>query len=220
MTTGMLIEVVRRRWIVAVIGVSLTVFACLILVDQDRTYGATTDLLLVQQGKPSLASSSDSITPSLIAFAGMVQQSARKESNPVELPSSAATLFGSGVTTGYSITLPNAGSQWTISYTRPVLAIQVVGASPDEVRKTLNDVIGLVEFRAFELQRTVGTPSDRIIAVQRYPSFPDVVDLGSTKAERMKGVLVLFILGLVLTGAVVIKLERLLEVRKSLRVLR
>ena len=219
MTTGILIEVIRRRWVVVALGIALTLFACMTATGRDRTYGATTDLLLVQPGKPSLATSPDSVAPSLIAFAGMVQQSARQDSNPIVLPSSATTLFGSGVTTGYSITLPNAGSQWTISYTRPVLAIQVVGTSPNEVRKTLNDVISLVEFKTLELQRTVPIPNDELIEVKKYPTFPDVVDLGSTKGEYTKGVFVLFVLGLTLTGIGATQIERLLKTRESSRVL-
>lgn len=214
MTVGVLIRILLRRWAIVVLGLSLTAMACYLLSGVERTYGATLELVFVQPGRGSVVSVSDAVRPSLVDFAGIVHRRVSSEGSPVELPSSSATLYGSGVRNGYSITLPNSGTQWAASYSRPVLAVQVVGPSPYHVRQILDQVMTSVESEAQDLQRARGIPRNDFIDVQRSPSVPEVVDLGSTQLERAKAVLVVCLLGLTLTAFSALQIDRWLMIRR------
>lgn len=216
MTAGALLQIMLRRWLIVAVGVVLTVSASLFLADGERTYSAKMDLVFVQPGAGSMVNVSDNVLPSLINFAGIIQRRVSHDGTPVELPSSSATLYGSGVREGYSITLPNSGSQWTVSYSRPVLAVQAVGSSPERVRQTLSLVLAQVESAAHELQADSRAPAEQLIVVERSPASPEITDLGSTKSGQMKGALALSTVGLGLTAFVAFEVDRL-AARRSLR---
>lgn len=213
----MLLQIMLRRWLVVGIGIVLTVSACLTLAAGERTYWATVELIFVQPGAGALASASDGVVPSLINFAGIIQRRVSHDGSPTELPSSSASLYGSGVREGYSITLPNSGSQWAVSYSRPVLVVQAVGHSPDQVRQTLSRVLTQIESTAHELQADRGAPAEQFIAVDRSPSTPEIIDLGSTRLGRMKGILALSAVGLAVTAVVALEIDRLVLGRPLLR---
>lgn len=197
-----------RRWLIVGIGLVVTIWVCLVLAAGERTYWARMDVIFVQPGAGSVANVSDNVVPSLINFAGIIQRRVSHEGEPVELPSSMATLYGSGVRDGYSITLPNSGTQWAVSYTRPVLAVQAVGNSPDQVRQTLSRVFTQVSSAAHELQAERGAQAGGFIVVDRSPSSPEIVDLGSTKLGRAKGIAALSAVGLGLTAFLALEADR------------
>jgi len=214
-TAGLFLRIMIRRWVFVAVGVVLTAFGCSALVNGERTYWMSTDLVFVQPGGGSVTNVSDAVVPSLINFAGLVQRRVHEIGTPVELPSSNVTLYGSGVRRGYSITLPNSGNQWAVSYTRPVLAVQAVGSSPEEVRRTLSDVLALVQTTVRDLQAAQGVPAGEFISMDRSPALPEVFDQGSTKAGRVKGLLAFGFLGVILTAFTVIAVDRTVEGRKN-----
>lgn len=209
MTAGVLLQIMLRRWLIVGVGLVLTVWACLVLAPGERTYWAKVDLVFVQPGAGSVVNVSDNVVPSLINFAGIIQRRVSHDGTPVELPSSSATLYGTGVRNGYSITLPNSGTQWAVSYSRPVLVVQAVGNSPDQVSQTLGRVLTQVESTAHELQTGSGAAADQFIVVDRSPSSPEIVDLGSTKLGRTKGILALSAVGLALTAFFAFEVDRI-----------
>ncbi|WP_157407509.1 hypothetical protein [Arthrobacter sp. ZBG10] len=211
---GVLGLVSLRKWAVVVLGLSLTAMSAFLLAGVGRTYGTTVELLFVEPGRGSVVSGSDAALPSLVDFAGIVQQRISEEGSAVELPSSTATLYGSGVRNGYSITLPNTGTQWAVSFSRPVLAVQVVGPSPQQVRQTLDQVMTSVELEAQGLQGGKGVPPGGYIQVTPSPAAPVVVDLGSTKLGRTKATLVIGLLGLTLTAFSASRIDRWLTAYK------
>lgn len=210
MTAGVLLRIILRRWAVVLLGLALTLVGCTAIAGAERTYGASVDLVFVEPGRSSVVNASDAALPSLVDFARMVQRGVRYDSSMVELPSSNATLYGSGVKNGYSVTLPNSGTQWAESYSRPILAVQVVGATPEQVRQKLDQVLSLVESQARDIQTASGISGNRVIDVRRSPAVPEIGDLGSTKLGRMKGILALSLLGLTLTAIGAIQIDRLL----------
>lgn len=213
MTVGVLARILLRRWSVVVAGVFLTALVCSTLLSAERTYWTSMELVFVQPGEGSVANVEDHVVPSLVNFAGIVQRRVSHEGTPVELPSSSATLYGSGVRRGYSITLPNMGTQWAVSYSRPVLAVQVVAGSPDQVRQTVNQVLDLIASTSRDLQSSRGVPAEEFIFIDRSPETPEIVDLGSTASGRMKGILALSLVGFALSALAALEIDRLLPKR-------
>lgn len=208
MTVGVLARIMMRRWVIVIVGLFLTGLFCSVLVNAERTYWASVDLVFVQPGEGSVVNVSDAVVPSLINFAGIVQRRVNHEGTSVELPSSNSSLYGSGVRRGYSITLPNSGTQWAVSYSRPILAVQVVDGSPNEVRRTLNHVLNRVESVSRDLQAAHGVPAEELIFIDRSPETPEIVDLGSTKLGRTKGIIALSMVGLSLTALSALEIDR------------
>ncbi|TPV49817.1 hypothetical protein FJ661_14575 [Pseudarthrobacter phenanthrenivorans] len=214
MTAGELLRIVWRRWYVVVMGLILTIWASSSLAAVERTYWVEIQLVFIQPGGASVANVSDHIIPSLVNFAGIVQRRVTETGSAVELPSSGATLYGSGIREGYSITLPNSGTQWAASYTRPVLVVQAVGHSPEAARETLDRALTAVDVAAGELQNAEGVPPESHVFIDRSPATPAVIDVGGTAIGRMKGLAALAGVGLALTASSAVGLDRMVRNRK------
>lgn len=217
MTAGELLRITLRRWYVMVLGLALTVWASSVLAAVDRSYWVEVQLVFIQPGGASVSSVSDHIVPSLISFAGIVQRRVTQTGSPEELPSSVATLYGSGVRDGYSITLPNTGTQWAASYSRPILVVQAVGHSPEAVRETLNRVLTEVDATAGELQNAKGVPPESHVFIDRSPATPEIIDVGGTKIGRVKGLTALAGVGLSLTAIIAVGFDRFLRKKNTTR---
>ena len=207
---GILIRIMISRWYV--------VASCLVLVagigaslsQSSRTYWTETEVYFVRPGGASVGSFDDGLAPSLIDFAGVVRSRVVSGGNASELPSSNVTLYGSGILNGYSVTLPNTGSQWAVSYSKPVLSIQVSGISRQEVSRTLQEVIDNIQRTAFELQSESGAGPESFIAVATSAGLPEVQDVSSSPASRAKGFAVLLAFGLVLSACLAFMVDRIL----------
>jgi hypothetical protein len=214
MTAGELLGIMWRRRYVVVIGLILMMWGSSSLASVERTYWVEVQLVFIPPGGASVANVSDQIVPSLINFAGIVQRRVTEAGNPAELPSSGATLYGSGVRDGYSITLPNSGTQWAASYSKPILVVQAVGGSPKAARETLNRVLTEVDVAATELQNAEGAPPESHVLIDRSPATPEVIDVGGTHVGRMKGMAALAGVGLALTASGAVGLDRMVRKRR------
>lgn len=209
MTAGILLRIILQRWYVVVACLAAVIWACSILGQTGRTYWAQAQVVFVEPGGGSVTNVNDGVAPSLINFAGIVQRKVSSEGEPVQLPSSNATLYGSGIRRGYSVTLPNTGNQWATSFSKPILAIQVTGDSPDDVNQTLAEIIVQVQQTAFDLQSGAGARPDTFIGVDASPAAPDIVDVGSTPLGRGKGLAVMAGIGVILSGCAAFGVEKL-----------
>lgn len=211
MTAGILLRIILRRWYVVAACLAVVGWVCGVLVDTGRTYWVQAQVVFVEPGVGSVTSGNDGVTPSLINFAGIVQRKVAHEGNPVELPSTNATLYGSGVRDGYSISLPNTGNQWATSFSKPLLAIQVTGGSQEEVRDTLAEVLAQVKQTALDLQSQTGAAPETYIGVEASPAAPDVLDVGSTPLGMQKGLAAIIGVGTVLSGYVAYGADRIVN---------
>lgn len=209
MTAGTLLQIILRRWYVAIACLAAVMWVCLVLGQTGRTYWVQAQIVFVEPGGGSVSNVNDGVAPSLINFAGIVQRKVSGDGEPVQLPSSNATLYGSGVRRGYSITLPNTGNQWATSFSKPVLAIQVTGDSPEAVNQTLAEVVGQVKQAAFDLQSDTGARPNTFIGVDASPAAPDIVDVGSTPLGRAKALAVMAGIGVILSGCAAYGAENL-----------
>ncbi|UZX05182.1 hypothetical protein F8G81_23265 [Arthrobacter sp. CDRTa11] len=214
MTAGELLGIMWRRWYIVVAGLILTMWGSSSLAAVERTYWVEVQLVFIQPGSASVANVSDQIVPSLINFAGIVQRRVTETGNPAELPSSGATLYGSGVREGYSITLPNSGTQWAASYSTPILVVQAVGRSPEAARETLDRVLAEVDVAATELQNAQGAPPESHVFIERSPATPQVIDVGGTKIGQLKGMAALAGVGLAMTGSGAVGFDRMMQKRR------
>lgn len=200
MTATILFRAILRRWYVAAVCLVLVAWACMVLMGMGRTYWTQSQVVFVEPGVGSVTNVNDGVAPSLINFAGIVQRKVAYEGDAVELPSTNSTLYGSGIRNGYSISLPNTGNQWAVSFSKPMLAIQVTGSTPEEVRRTLAAVLAHVERAAAGLQSDSSAAPETYIGVEASPAAPDIIDVGGTPVGRQKGLAAVIGVGAVLSG--------------------
>ncbi|WP_298459532.1 hypothetical protein [uncultured Cellulomonas sp.] len=198
MSLDELIRTAARRWYVVLPALALALLWSGALLRPQPTYHAQMDLVMVLPGAAATDGISDARRESLVAFAGVVEREMNDGAPVTRLSSASASLFGAGVRQGSSVSVPNVGGQWTNSFTRPVLSVEAVDSTPEQVTARLAVAEARVETLVESLQAEQGAaPADRIQVV-RVPQEPPVSYVGATKSGLVRAGLAL---GLLSVGA-------------------
>ncbi|MET4620156.1 hypothetical protein ABIE18_001596 [Arthrobacter sp. 2762] len=186
MTPKTLLQVLRRRWYAAV-AVLLIGFAGLGAIRSlDPVYWTQAEVSFVAPtGEPAYWVPGGDVA-ALVPFAALVEKRVNDDSGSVNLVLSRGTLYGAGVKQGYSVTLPNTGGQWTKSFSRPVLAVQVVDSSAERVNEVLSVVIKRIQEESTSLQKETDVHG-AVITTVTTPSSPEIIFGGGTPTDRLKG---------------------------------
>lgn len=129
-----LLRALLRRWYVVAIGIVCTGLACLHVLTHDGVYWSRVDVILLAPASNAYPNSLTTRSGDLIQTAGIVETLLNGTRQPEKLASTEATIIGRGIVDGSSVTLPDYGGQWAPNFNRPVLDVQVVASSPEEVR--------------------------------------------------------------------------------------
>jgi hypothetical protein len=119
-----------------------------------------------------------------------------------------ATLHGTGITKGYSITLPNIGGQWQISYNEPALTVSVVGPSAAWVKSTSDRLVSAIETTAVQRQKAAGVSSYSMITTGRVPEHTSIVYVGGSKGTDIRALVTISAIGLSISGTAAVLLDR------------
>jgi len=208
----------RRHWWVVVLGVTCTVLAGWTAMREAETvYWVQSDLVFLAPGAQVTSSVEDPLLTELIAFAGAVEREANGGRSLARVASPTATLYGEGVRKGHSITLPNNGGQWEVSFKRPVLSVQVVDPTAQGAEAEMDRIASEIEGVAVRMQDRVGTDPSERISVGRVPSDVQASAVGSTGGGRARGALAMATVGLVLTALAVVSVDGVTRRRTSTR---
>lgn len=218
MTVLALFRVLLARWYVVVLGCVCTAGAFMALHDSPRVYSAQTDVVFVLPGNVAIRGLNYEFAQTLINFAGLVEKRVNDGQPSLKLSSPSATLYGTGVREGISISLADAGGQWQRSFNRPVLSVQVVDSSPEDVTKAMSGVVHDITKTAEALQEESGTERGQFIMVETAPESIEINSVGATRASIAKGLVALTAVGIGATVATAIGLDRaLLRLRNRQR---
>lgn len=200
-----LLRLLGRRWLpllaFMVMGVALT----LPLTQTTPLYWTQTDVLFVSPGNSLVDSVDETITPDLVVFAGALSRRINDGRPTSRLASASAPIYGAGLREGYSVEVPNVGGQWENSFTRPVVSVQVVGSSPDEVQHVLTTVIGTIETASADLQDQFGVTAANRINAQPVTPDANIAYVGRTRSGGMRGVAALAVV--IVAGSVALTVE-------------
>lgn len=157
----------RRFWAVVAVGLALTASAAVKVRALPGTYYSQVDVLFLVPAESASANRLLIVTRGLIATAGVVARSVGEAgAQPV---SDGVTLVGEGVRRGYSIRLPNSGGQWEQSHDRAQLDLQATGATPQDVRTTMEHLIGRVNADLLARQTALGVRPENLIHTRLSP---------------------------------------------------
>ncbi|MFJ4265386.1 hypothetical protein ACIPY1_02395 [Paenarthrobacter nicotinovorans] len=186
MTSQTLLRLLMKRWYVASAVIFLGFVGLGAIRAQEPVYWAQTEVSFVAPNSDPAYWIPGGDNAVLVPFAALVERRVNAGSDSVDLVLARGTLYGAGVKQGYSVTLPNAGGQWAKSFTRPVLLVQVVDTSAENVNRVLTTVIERIKGACNTLQEEEHVDS-RLIFTVSTPSSPEIIFGGGTQVDRIKG---------------------------------
>jgi uncharacterized protein involved in exopolysaccharide biosynthesis len=196
MDFGEMLRVLRRRWIVATVGVLLTLVATLGAYKAwPNEYQTTAQITLV--GSKSMADAVGNGGNPYLSVADLDPVASILAGN-VASDQAVQQLHALGVTDAYTVVVPQFAAG-------PFLQITVTGKSAAEVSQQLPIVMRFTDQRMTQLQQetAIPTPPNAIITTQTIvpPSTPTKVK--KTKLEVVAGVFLIFLVGTLITIAIV-----------------
>jgi hypothetical protein len=177
-------------------------------VSNHGVYYAQADVVLLPPkgaDTPNILATTNTSGP--VKMAGIIGQIMAQQAAPQPV-SDQVTILGEGITRGYIVRQPNDGGQWEIQFKRPILDVQVAGATPAEVTGTLDQVVAEIETDLRNLQQTAGADPANMIQARLSPQVPDIFYV---KGSAIRAGLATLLLGFGLTLAA----ARLLDGRLS-----
>lgn len=151
-----------RRWYVVGVALILAIAGGYFLQDGGGLYTSRTVVSFLLPDKSSLSPNSGLDDLSVIAFAGVVARGVNDGSAPVRYSTDDAPLYGAGLREGVLVSLPNGGNQWSTSYQRAELVLQIVGPTEKWVAQQQSDVLSKIVQVSAERQSAVTAANSRI----------------------------------------------------------
>jgi hypothetical protein len=174
-----LFALLRRQWIVCVVGTLLTVLFGAYVASLPGVYSTQVQLDLIAPSRPdnnALISSSYQ----LIGAAGAVADVVGAPTTGAVAVPGLANLTGVGVRDGYSVRLPNTGGQWSVGYDGPFIDIQAVGPTEQKVLDYVDRARLNINSTLATWETAQGVRPRDMIRTQMAPEVPSVsYDRGS-----------------------------------------
>jgi hypothetical protein len=130
----------------------------------------------------------------LVSFAAVIEREFNGYNHSNTAAGMGATIYGMGVKNGYSVTLPNTGSQWESSFNRPYLDIEVVSDDPEQTSDMLRDVADEVLDLVSRTQRELGVSASNMIRAELGPPRAEVVLVSANQPRALLSLAVLAVL--------------------------
>lgn len=199
MTVFAMLGAARRAWFIVVAGLGLTVAVGLGVAGTTGTYWAQVDVVFLGAVTDTRPNPLGYSSQRLVDVASVIQRDVTKTTDQTQVVSPSIYLIDTGVRNGWWIRLPNSGGQWTLSYDRPALDVQVVGDTPDAVLAKMQ--VLLTEINAALDRRQDAARVDRDQRVTTSVSPPPAVEVHFSQGPVKRALLMTVLLGLGLTLA-------------------
>jgi hypothetical protein len=124
----------------------------------------------------------------IIAFAGAVASDVNNGRPVTRYARVDAPFYGAGTTEGVHVSLPDDGGQWTTTFTRAELDIEIVGRSREHVDLMQRTMLLKVFDRARELQGPAYNNPDERIRTQVVPLSLTIDHITASRREQVVAV--------------------------------
>jgi hypothetical protein len=207
MSLSRLLRLIRHRWPVLVIGMLLTVGLAAYTGQGRDVYYARTALVFMAPSSTIYPNSLQTRSEDLIITAGAVAKRVMGPAAAQKYASPDANLAGIPDTgLDYWLRLPDTGGQWAPNFAEQLLYLDVIGASPDDVRDTQSDVVARAHEELDALQRAQGVNPVNDIT---FTVAPEVAVIEQVHGSRVRALAMTAVLGLTATVAAIVALELL-----------
>ena len=130
-----------------------------------------------------------------LSFAAIIEHRVNAEEPSAAPRSTSAPLYGTGSRHSSVVYIPSSGGQWQMSFSRPVITVEVTGETSGEVASRLDHLVGRVTMLASSLQQQYGVEPAARITTDLSPSTPSVAYI-PVRNSRADVALILITLGL------------------------
>ena len=211
MTLGKLVQVFVRHWLVVVIGAACTMGVGLLAVRDDGVYFSRTYVTFLAPTSTNYPNALRTQSVDVIETAGIVGKRISGPGKVTKFASPDVTLVGLGVRDGWSLQLPDTGGQWATNFATQTLVLDVVGPSRADVQQRQAALVTRIQQELNQLQRDAGVnPRNDITALPA----PESVTVHHVTGSRPRALGMAAVLGVGLTAAVVLALERRAPARR------
>ena len=140
MTVAELWGALRRRWLVMLFGLFLTLAVCLLTARLPGVYWASTKVYLLV---PASAVKPNQLIPAdaAIDFAGLIEAEVNHGVPARQATSPDVTLVDQGIYDGWSVLQPDTGGQWAHNFTESSLIVQASGPTAAIVQTRMDNLI-------------------------------------------------------------------------------
>jgi hypothetical protein len=202
-----------RRWYVVGAALILAVVGGYLLQDEGGLYTSRTVVPFLLPDKSSLSLNSGLDDLSVIAFAGVVARGVNDGSAPTRFSTDDAPFYGAGLRNGVLVSLPNTGNQWSTSYQRAELVVQIVGPSEQWVAQQQGDVLTRITQVSAERQSAVTSPDSRI-KVSPVLSTKQILHVAPSRSAVIGAYAALLLAALIISGWAAVVLDGAILRRK------
>jgi hypothetical protein len=149
-----------------------------------------------------------------LSFAAMVEHKVNAEHRSAAPRTTSAPLYGTGAKNTHAVYIPSSGGQWQLSFSRPVITVEVVSDSSEGASRSLALLVARITELASLTQDAEGIPGASQITTELSPAVPSVtyIDVRNSRAT-----VTLALLTLGMASGVPILAERVQTVRRAAR---
>lgn len=187
-----------RCWpvIVAVLGLMLPLTAN--AAEAKGVYWTRLDVVFLPPPTAAAGNPLRSDSQDIVQFAAVIQRLAITKSSKPPLQTNGASLYTTGIRNGYSVYLPNSGTQWQPSFPRAVISIEVVAEDAASVTRVAGELADKIASEAVRQQDAMGVIPSAHISTE---SSPSIANVSYHPASPMKAVAALLVLALGISAA-------------------
>lgn len=203
---------IARRWYLALGTVLLMLPFLFAAGTAQGVYYSKTDVLFVAPRLPASGNALQEDPAQTLAFASVVTHRFNVDAGNTVPRSTSSPLYGTGIRSGHLVYIPSSGGQWQMSYNRPVITVEIVGESVDEVVIERQRILDSIASLAREAQQELGIKPAANITTEPAPSVEFVAYVG---VRNTTAVLVLVLLTVGLAAGIPLSVDRALARRGS-----
>lgn len=208
MTFAEVADAMRRRWLVTVLALAAAAGFALHLSGSGGVYSTRTTVIFSDASPASLAHLVNTADETgIIAFAGTVANDVN-DGRPVErYARSDAPYYGTGLRQGVSVTLRDDGGQWTTSFPRAELIIQVVGPTHEYVASWQREMTARVAQRTRSLQLETRPSGSAVIKTDVVPVTQVIDRIYPSEREQLLAFAALLASAILVGGWAAVRLD-------------
>lgn len=196
-----------RRWYVVAVVLVLAGVGGYILQRDGGVFATKSVVSFTLPDKTSLSPNSGLDDASVIAFAGVVARAVDNGKTPAIYSTFDAPFYGAGLRQGVLVSLPNAGDQFTTSYQRAEVVIQIIGPTEQWVAQRQSEFLTKVVQISNAQQSSVASEDARIKATP-VPLTKQIFHIVPSRSEVVAAALALIIAALIVGGWAAVAVDR------------
>lgn len=173
-------------------------------------YYSKTDVLFLAPRLPASGNALQEDPAQTLAFASVVTHRFNVDAGNTVPRSTSSPLYGTGIRSGHLVYIPSTGGQWQMSYNRPVITVEIVGESMDEVAIERQRILDRISSLAKDSQQELGVNPAANIITEPAPSVEFVSYVG---VRNTTAVLALTLLTIGLAAGIPLSVDRALAGR-------